>query len=346
MRPLGTVPDVAPPVVDLRSDTVTRPTPAMRAAMADAEVGDDGYGEDPTVNRLEATFAERVGKEAAVLVPSGTMANQLALRVLPPPGSQVVAGRTQHVVAYEAGAAGTNAAAQLDPVDDDDGTVGLDDLRHAVASAAHHHPPVGAVFVENTHMPAGGRPWDLARLRALGEVGVPMHEDGARLFNAEVATGVAAADFAAPATTVMSCLSKGLGAPVGSLLAGPAEVIDRARVERKRLGGSMRQAGVLAAAGLVALEQMVDRLADDHDRARRLAEAVAARWPGSVDPAGVRTNVVLVAHPDPSELLAHLERHGVLGGTIAPGIVRLMTHVDVDDDGIDRAARALADAPD
>ncbi len=313
--------------------------------MASAEVGDDGYGEDPTVNRLEGAYAERVGKESAVFVPSGTMANQLALRVLAAPGTTVVAGRRQHVVIYEEGAAGTNGAAQLHAVDDTDGMLAVDDVRWALAAADHHHPSVGAIFVENTHMPAGGTPWDLDRLRAVAGLGPAVHEDGARLFNAEVATGTAAADFAAPATTVMSCLSKGLGAPVGSLLAGPRPVIEQARIERKRLGGSMRQAGVLAAAGLIALEQMVDRLAEDHERARRLAEAVDRRWPGAVDPGRVATNVVVFEHPDPARLLAHLARRQILAGTIAPGVVRLMTHLDVDDAAIDRAVAALADSP-
>ncbi len=307
-------------------------------------MGDDGYGEDPTVNRLEAAYAERVGKEAAVFVPSGTMANQLALRVLAPAGTTVVVGRNQHIVVYELGAAAVNSAVQLRLVDDADGMVSVEDARWAVEAAEHHHPEVGAVFVENTHMPAGGAPWDLGRLQELAGLGLPVHQDGARLFNAEVATGISAADYAAASTTVMSCLSKGLGAPVGSLLAGPAEVIDRARVERKRLGGSMRQAGVVAAAGLIALEQGVDRLAEDHQRARRLAEAVAGRWPGSLDPATVRTNVVLWAPPDPAALVAHLADRGVWAGTIAPGVVRLMTHVDVDDAGLKQAITALEDA--
>jgi len=316
----------------------------MRRAMAEAEVGDDGYGEDPTVNRLEATYAERVGKEAAVFVPSGTMANQLALRVLAPPGTIVVVGRNQHVVVYELGAAAVNSAVQLHLVDDADGMVAVEDICWAMAATEHHQPEVGAVFVENTHMPAGGAPWDLGRLRELAALGLPVHQDGARLFNAEVATGISAAEYAAASTTVMSCLSKGLGAPVGSLLAGSVEVIDRARDERKRLGGSMRQAGVLAAAGLLALEQGVDRLAEDHQRARRLAEAVASRWPGSLDPSAVRTNVVLWEPPDPAALLTHLSGRGVQADTIGPGVVRLMTHLDVDDAGLDQAITALEDA--
>ena len=336
------------PVDDLRSDTVTHPTPEMRRAMAEAEVGDDVYREDPTVNALEEAFARRVGKEAALFVPSGVMANQLAVRVLTHPGELVVAGARQHVVIYEAGAAGRNAGVQFATVDDLDGTVGPDALEWALAAADHHQPRVGLVSIENTHMPANGAPWPMSRLEALAGVarraGVAVHMDGARLWNAEVATGVPAAAYAATATTVMCCLSKGLCAPVGSVLAGPAAVIAGARAERSRLGGAMRQAGVIAAAGLVALETMVDRLAEDHDRARRLAAAVAARWAG-FDPVPVRTNIVVFHHPDPAALLAHLESHGVLAGTIAPGTVRLVTHRDIDDDGIDRACKALSGAP-
>jgi len=333
-------------VVDLRSDTVTRPTAAMRRAMADAEVGDDGYGEDPTVNRLELAYAERVGKEAAVFVPSGTMANQIALRLLGRPGTKVVAGAGAHLVAYEHGAAGINSGVQLHVVDDADGTIAPVDVTTAVAAHAHHHPEVSAVFVEDTHMPSGGRPWPPGLLPDIAALGLPVHLDGARLFNAAVATGTDAAHRAAPAVTVMSCLSKGLGAPVGSVLAGPAEFMVQAREERKRLGGAMRQAGIVAAAGLIALEHHVDRLADDHARAGALAAAVAARWPDcGLDPSTVLTNVVVFRHRDPDALLAHLAARGVRAGLIGPGQVRLMTHLDVTDEGLDRAITALADAP-
>jgi threonine aldolase len=333
-------------VVDLRSDTVTRPTPEMRRAMATAEVGDDVYGEDPTVNALEEAFAARVGKEASLFVPSGTMGNQLALRLLAPAGTTVLAGHRQHVVIYENGAGGRNAGVQFTTLEDSDGTISVDDVRWAVEAADHHHVRPGLVCVENTHMPADGAPWPLDRLEAVAGVGLPVHLDGARLFNAEVATGVAASAYAAPATTVMCCLSKGLCAPVGSMLAGPAELIAEARGERQRLGGGMRQAGVIAAAGLVALERMVERLADDHARARRLADAVADRWPDAgCDPASVRTNVVTWRHPEALSLVEWLAGEGVLAGTIAPGVVRLVTHHDVDDEGVERAVKALAAAP-
>src|SRR3954468_13365903 len=326
--------------VDLRSDTVTRPTPEMRRAMADAEVGDDVYGEDPTVNELQEAFADRVGKQAALFVPSGTMGNQLALRLLTTPGTSVIAGRRQHVVIYENAAGGRNAAIQFSPVADEDGTIAVDDVRWAIEAAAHHHPRPALVCVENTHMPADGAPWSLDALRAVAVCGLPIHLDGARLFNAEVATGISAADYAAAAVTVMCCLSKGLCAPVGSLLAGTADVIETARQERQRLGGGMRQVGVIAAAGLVALRTMVDRLAEDHRRAHRLAEAVADRWPAAgCDPARVKTNIVTFRHGDTGPLLDHLASEGIAAGTIAPQVVRFVTHHDVDDDGVERACK-------
>lgn len=335
-------------VVDLRSDTVTRPTAAMRRAMADAEVGDDDYGEDPTVRALEESFAARVGKPAALFVPSGVMANQIAVRVLATPGTAVVAGRRQHVVAYEYGAAALNSGVQFIELDDGDGMLRAGEVRLAREAAAHHQPAVSLVAIENTHMAASGAPWSQDGLRAVAQAAgpVPVHMDGARLFNAEAATGVPAARWAEAATTVMCCLSKGLCAPVGSLLAGPEDVIAEGRLARKRLGGGMRQAGVLAAPGLVALEQMVDRLPEDHARAARLAQAVTARWPTcGLDPAAVRTNIVTFAHPEPDKLLSYLEGHGVLAHAIAPETMRFVTHHDVDDAGIDAAVAALADAP-
>jgi threonine aldolase len=318
----------------------------MRRAMADADVGDDGFGDDPTVHRLQRRYAELTGKEAALFLPSGTMANQVAMRVLAPAGTIVVAGRRQHVVTHEAAAFGLNQVAQLHVVDDDDGTVDPNVVAHLVEGAAHLWPRPGLVCVEDTHLAAGGRPWPLERLDAVAAVGVPVHLDGARLFNAAVATGTTVERRAAGATTVMSCLTKGLSAPVGSLLAGPADVIDRARYERKRLGGGMRQVGIVAAAGLVALDTMVDRLADDHARARRLAAVVAERWPdGGCDPAEVHTNIVLFRHTDPAKLLSSLAERGVGAVTLGPGTVRLVTHSGIDDPALDRAIAAIRDAP-
>jgi threonine aldolase len=289
-------------LVDLRSDTVTRPTEQMRRAMAEAEVGDDEYGEDPTVNRLQEAYADITGKEASIYVPSGTMANQIALRCLTRPGDAVITGRRQHVVLYEEGAGPVNAGVTFLVVDDESGALDPEAVDLAVESGRHHQPQARLVAVEDTHM-------------------------------------------ASAATTVMSCLSKGLGAPVGSLIAGPADLIEEAKLHRKRLGGTMRQSGVIAAAGLVALGR-VERLAEDHERARRLAEAVVDRWPGiGFDPSTVETNIVAFSPPEPESLLEHLASGGVAGGTVAPGRVRLVTHADVDDAGVERACSLIAKAP-
>ncbi|MBO0731882.1 MAG: threonine aldolase family protein, partial [Acidimicrobiaceae bacterium] len=227
-------------VADLRSDTVTQPTPAMRKAMAGAEVGDDQYGEDPTVNALQEAFAALLGKDAALYVPSGTMANQLAVRALTRPGDALVAGARQHVVLYEDGAASANAGVMWLTVDDGEGTLSPDDVDVVAGSDAYHHPRPAGVFIENTHMASGGRCWTVDRLQAIADVarrhGIPVHLDGARLWNASQATGAPLDALAGPATTVMCCLSKGLCAPVGSLLAGPEDVIDEARLHRARLG--------------------------------------------------------------------------------------------------------------
>lgn len=336
-------------LVDLRSDTLTRPTPDMRRAMADAEVGDDEYGEDPTVNRLQEVFAELTGKQAALFMPSGTMANQVALRTLTSPGDVVVAGAHQHIVVYEEGAGPINAGVTFRTVDDNQGWLAAAAVDEIIESGFHHQPRATLIAVEDTSMAAGGRVWPRDRMADLAVVAasrrVPVHLDGARLWNAAVASAVSPAERAATATTVMCCLSKGLGAPVGSLLAGPADAIEEARLHRKRLGGAMRQAGVLAAAGLVALGR-IDRLADDHARARALAEAVAERWPGiGFHPELVDTNIVTFCPPDPAALIAHLADGGVRAGTIGPGRVRLVTHADVDDDGTELACRLISKAP-
>jgi threonine aldolase len=322
----------------------------MRQAMAEAEVGDDQYGEDPTVNRLQETFAELTGTEAALFVPSGTMANQIALRLLARPGDAVVAGARQHLVLYEAGAGPRNAGVTWLTLPDQGGSFDAAAVEELIEAAAHHQPQVAAIAVEDTHMAAGGTVWDPDRLAAVSEVAgrhrLPVHLDGARLWHSAIASGQTLEERAAPATTITCCLSKGLGAPIGSVLAGPADLMAAAVVERKRLGGAMRQAGVIAAAGLVAIQQGFERLAEDHDRARRLAGAVAERWPeAGPEPKTVATNIVLFPHADPAALLAHFEADGVLAGTVAPGVVRLVTHADVDDDGIEVARRSIASAP-
>ncbi len=331
--------------VDLRSDTVTQPTPEMREAMSQAIVGDDGFGDDPTVKALEERFAEIVGKDAALFVPSGVMANQIAVRILTRPGDVIVAGKGQHVVSFEMGASARNASVQFALVDDSSGELRLDDVMDVVEAEKDHQVAVSMVEIENTHMTSGGTPWDLAHLsalaRALGDK--PIHMDGARLFNASVATGASPRDIAASATTVMACLSKGLCAPVGSLLAGPAELMRAARVERKRLGGAMRQVGILAAAGLVALDTMVERLADDHARARHLAGLFAAAFPEShYDPSSCRTNIVAFDHPQARQIVHELVQRGVWGDTIAPRRVRFVTHAGVSDEDLDFVADVLA----
>ena len=335
-------------LIDLRSDTVTEPTEQMREAIATAPVGDDGYGEDPTVNELEATFARLVGTEAAMLVPSGVMANQIALRTLTAPGDVVLVGERQHVVLYEMGAAGINAGVQLGLLEDGRGIVEADDVVAARAAAAHHQPAPTALFLEVSHMASGGTVptiEELAAVRAAG-TGLRLHIDGARLLNASVATGIEPSRLVEGADSVMTCLSKGLCCPVGSMFAGSFELVTRARVERKRLGGAMRQAGIIAAAGLVALDTMVERLADDHRRARTIASAVGERWP-SVAPSleAQITNLVVFEHDDTAALLDHLATDGIAAGTLAPGIVRFVTHRGIDDHAVERIIESIRRAP-
>ena len=330
--------------VDLRSDTVTQPTQAMRDAMANAVVGDDGSGEDPTINELEARYAKIVGKEAAVFVPSGVMANQIAIRVNTRPGDVIIAGRDQHVVNFELGAAARNSGVQFALVDDVTGQLNVDDVLSIIDAEADHQPHIAMVSVENTHMPSGGTPWNVRDLVALKSAigNLPLHLDGARLFNAVVATGTSAKEFAAPANTVMTCMSKGLCAPVGSLLAGSATDMETARIERKRLGGAMRQAGILAAAGLVALDTMIDRLSEDHARAKQLATLFAQAFPeANYDPATCQTNIVSFNHPQARQIIGELELLGVVGGTIGPRRVRFVTHAGVSDDDVTFVAEVL-----
>jgi threonine aldolase len=314
--------------------------------MADAEVGDDAYGEDPTVRRLESLAAALLGKQASLYVPSGTMANQLALRLVGRPGTDVLCGERSHVYRYEHAAAAGNARVQLRPLPDADGLLAVDDIERSIASQAHHLPEISALALENTHMPASGRPWRTEELdAAVGSArrhGLAVHCDGARIWNASIALGVPPGVLASGTDTVMFCLSKGLSAPVGSLLCGDADAIAAARGDRSRLGGGMRQAGVIAAAGIVALETMVERLAEDHERARRLAGVLADRFPGSVEPAQVETNIVCAcASALPAHWMAFLAARGVLAGTIDVDTARFVTHKDVDDVDLDRAVAAL-----
>src|SRR4051794_3826315 len=277
-------------MVDLRSDTVTRPTAAMRAAMADAEVGDDLAGEDPTVNRLQSLAAALLGTEAALYVPTGTMANQLAIRAHTRPGTDVVCAPRAHVFCYEDAGAARNAGVQMRPISD------WSQLAPVIEGSRHHLPVVSLVTVENTYMPEHGRPLSVDAMRSVVDTahhyGLPVHCDGARIWNAAVALGVSPAQLVAGCDSTMFCLSKGLAAPIGSLLCGSTDFIAAARADKHRLGGGWRQAGIMAAAGIVALETMVDRLADDHERARRFASALGERWPAALDASAVHTNIV------------------------------------------------------
>jgi threonine aldolase len=324
--------------IDLRSDTVTRPSAAMRAAMAAAEVGDDVYGEDPTVNRLQEVAARRIGKEAALFVPSGTMANQAAIRVLTTHGDVALASEGAHILRYESGAAAALAGVQITTI----GRSGMfdpDDVRRALTPPDHHHPPCTLIAVENTHNTSGGRvfPWDLLRdvVALARERGVRLHLDGARLFNAEIASGIAAARWAEPFDTVAFCLSKGLGAPVGSLVCGSEATVDRLHRVRKMLGGGMRQAGILAAAGLHALEHNVARLADDHANAAGLARGLMDA--GLIVEPFPETNIVLFGADRPTDFAARLRSSGVLVNSVSAGRFRAVTHLDVSSADIDEA---------
>ena len=339
------------PVVDLRSDTVTRPTPAMRRAMAEAEVGDDVYGEDPTVGRLERRVAELLGHEAGLFTGSGSLANQLGIRLLVEPGRELLCDQTAHVARAELGAAAVFGGVTTRTWPSERGRL------DAAAPLAMMEPDAGpylvstaAIAVENTHNFGGGtvQPLDQAKaLRAGVEgTGVRLHLDGARLWNACVATGESLQDWGSLFDTVSVCLSKGLGAPVGSVLVGSRELVARARVWRKRYGGGMRQVGILAAAGLHALDHHVGRLADDHARARLVAEACASACPGVVDPQAVRTNIVVLdlaaAGRTAPEVAAAAAERGVLVSAFGPRALRLVTHLDVDDAAAQRAAAVLA----
>ncbi|MEZ4256546.1 MAG: GntG family PLP-dependent aldolase [Polyangiales bacterium] len=334
-------------MIDLRSDTVTRPTTAMRQAMANADVGDDVYGEDPSVRALEERSAELLGKEAAIFVPSGTMANQIALMLHCRPGDEVIVGRGAHLYYYEGGAGGAFAGVQFVEV----GTTGLftaADATLAIKPEAYWLPRTRAISVENTHNRAGGRVFPSADIDALADLavshGFAVHMDGARIWNASAKLGLPAAEVARRADTVSACFSKGLGAPVGSALAGSRAHIAHARRLRRMLGGAMRQAGILAAGALYALDHHRERLVDDHRNARRLAE-VLANSPGiQLDLASVETNLVIFDLVDAvgDDYVARAREQGVLVSAIGPRRIRAVTHLGVEPAEIEEAARVLA----
>jgi threonine aldolase len=328
-------------VIDLRSDTLTSPTDAMREAMARADVGDDVYGEDPTVRALEERVAELFGHEAALFTPTGSMANVLAVRTIVGPGQEVLCESSAHIARAELGAHGAYTGLTMRTWTGERGAVDLPAIQRLYApDMGPFFVPTKAISVENTHNFGGGSIQPLSVLQSLrayaDSVGCSIHVDGARIWNAHVATGVAFSDYGAIADVLAVCLSKGLGAPVGSLVVGSQAAMDETRVWRKRMGGGMRQVGILAAAGLHALDHHVERLADDHEHARLLAEACG------VDPATVDTNIVVVERDDAVDFVARAKAEGVLIAAVGPTAVRMVTHLDVTRADADRAAKILA----
>ncbi|MCG8403333.1 MAG: low-specificity L-threonine aldolase [Firmicutes bacterium] len=336
-------------IVDLRSDTVTKPDAEMREAMARAEVGDDVYGEDPTVRRLEETAAELAGKEAALFVPSGTMGNQVAVLTHTARGSEVIVDSEAHIFYYEVGGPAVLSAVQMRPVSGLHGPDALSLMEKAVRDEDVHFPQTALLCLENTHNRMGGTVMPQDTMRRLYQAararGVAVHLDGARIANAAVALGCEIRDLTQWCHSVMFCLSKGLGAPVGSVLAGGGAFIDRARKYRKMLGGGMRQAGVLAAAGLVALRSL-DRLAEDHAHARLLAKNLAGVSGIAVNPGRVHTNIVVAdvsgTGLTAAEYLADMRKKGVLASPFGPALVRFVTHRDVTRADVEHAVKIIS----
>jgi threonine aldolase len=327
--------------VDLRSDTLTRPTEAMRQAMAGAEVGDDVYGEDPTVRALEERVAAMFGHEAALFTPTGSMANVLAVRTLVSVGQEVLCESSAHIARAELGAHAAYSGITMRTWTGDRGAIDLPMIERIFApDMGPFFVPTAAISVENTHNFGGGSVQPLADLQALrayaDERGIAIHLDGARIWNAHVATGVSLAEYGAVADVVAVCLSKGLGAPVGSVVVGSRSAIEESRIWRKRMGGGMRQVGILAAAGAHALDHHIERLAQDHDHARLLAEAMG------VDAQSVDTNIVVLSQPDAAGFVRRAADQGVLVSAVGPSAVRLVTHLDVDSADAHHAAQVLA----
>ncbi len=334
-------------MIDLRSDTVTLPGEAMRRAIYEAKLGDDVYGEDPSVNRLQELAAEMIGKEAAMLVPSGTMGNQVAVLTHTKPGTEVIMEADSHIYYYEAAAASVFAGIQPRPLQGYRGSLSAELVEWAIRQDDIHLPPTSLICLENTHNRAGGKVVPLQDMKAVYEIAkrhdLPVHLDGARIFNASIASKVPVKEFTACSTSVQFCLSKGLGAPVGSILAGPSAFIEEARRWRKRLGGGMRQAGIIAAAGIIALETMIERLAEDHANARLLAEGLAALKGIDFDPDDVDTNIVIVKPTAMSvrRLGLELEKRGILTVVIEPDRVRFTTSKEVNSTDIEKTIIAV-----
>jgi threonine aldolase len=338
-------------VVDLRSDTVTRPSPAMRRAMAEAEVGDDVYLEDPTVNGLERRAAELFGKEAALFVPSGCMGNLIAIKVWTRHGDEVICEERSHVNLYELASMSAVAGCMPRVARGEEGILAWEQIEAVIRPRIYYDSQTALVCLENTHNMAGGTVYPVERIDEIcgraHQAGLKVHLDGARVFNAAAALGVEAAEIARSVDSLMFCLSKGLGAPVGSMIVGSREFIEKGRVYRKMFGGGMRQAGVLAAAGRVALEESPKRLAIDHRNARRLAEGIAALPGLAIDPQKVATNIVIFdcrgTGMDAVAFSEALKPHGIWALDTAPYAVRLVTHCDVDAQGIERALEVLGE---
>jgi len=341
--------DVSSNVIDLRSDTVTRPTSAMRAAMAAAEVGDDVYGEDPTINLLESRAADVFGREAAIFVPTGTMGNQIAIRLHTQHGQEIICEARSHILDWEMAMMSAFSGCLPRTIAGDRGILTWSQIRAAIAPKIYYRANTGLICLENTHNMAGGTVTPLPIYEEIwqgaSDAGLPLHLDGARVFNAAVALGISVADLTRGFDTVNFCLSKGLGAPVGSILVGSRAAIDRARVYRKALGGGMRQAGILAAAGLIALEDGPSRLHEDHANARLLADAIAHCEGADIDLGSVQTNIVFFTLKDGGDapaLVAALKSDGILCSAIGPHAVRLVTHSDVNREQCERCATVLA----
>ena len=339
------------PRIDLYSDTQTRPTPGMRRAMAEAEVGDEQRGEDPTVNRLTQKVAELLGKPAAVFLPSGTMCNEIAYRVHCESGDEIILDKTSHALHFETGAPAGLAGAMTRAVDGTRGIFTGEQVAAAVRQPSRHHPRSRLLSVENTSNLGGGAVWPIERIGEVTtvarEYGLATHMDGARLINAVVASGVSAAEYADPFDSVWIDLSKGLGAPVGGVLAGSLEFIDRAWRFKHQFGGAMRQSGIIAAAGVYALDKHVDRLADDHTNARRFAEALAHIPNIEIDADQVETNMVYFevreSGLDAAEVAKRLLVRGVRIGAVDRYQMRAVTHLDVDRTGVEEAAKVLSE---
>jgi threonine aldolase len=337
-------------IVELRSDTFTRPTREMLKAMADAELGDDVWGEDPTAISLQEHCAELFGKEAGLFVPSGTMGNEAALKALTSPGDDVIVESRSHVVLFEKGAPGVISGVVLRQLEASDGRLPVAAVAEIIASAGEHTSRVSLVWQENTHNVSGGRVIPLEHIRAVGKVahdgGARAFLDGARIFNASVASGTPVKAYAAEVDALSFCFSKGLGAPIGSMVVGSSEVIEQARVIRQMLGGGMRQVGLLCAAARVAVDTMVERLAEDHENAQVLAHGFADALPGSVDPSTVETNMVFVevGARDVDAVVRSMWDDGVRVASLGPSRIRAVTSYEVDRAGIERAIAAFARA--